>query len=77
MTVNDNGGNTPNYFPNSYSELPQPDPSRPDIHPYKSVPLLENCVMLKEPFFIRVLFAVSVSCTTFLNSLFRFQCKLE
>jgi hypothetical protein len=24
MTVNDNGGNTPNYFPNSYSELPQP-----------------------------------------------------
>ena len=44
MTVNDNGGNTPNYFPNSYSELPQPDPSRPDIHPYKSVTLLEDVV---------------------------------
>ena len=35
------------------------------------------CVMLEGPFFIRVLFAVSISCTTFLISLFRFQHKLE
>lgn len=35
MVTTDNGGSKPNYYPNSYEDLPQPDPSQPDVHPYK------------------------------------------
>lgn len=35
MTVTENGANKPNYYPNSYEEMPQPDLAQPDIHPYK------------------------------------------
>jgi catalase len=36
MTVNENGGAMPNYFPNSVEGTPAPHPQRPDIHPYQS-----------------------------------------
>jgi len=35
MVTTENGGGKPNYYPNSFEELPQPDPSQPDVHPYK------------------------------------------
>lgn len=35
MTVTDNGGSKPNYYPNSHEELPRPDPSQPEVHPYE------------------------------------------
>ncbi len=35
MTVNNNGGSKPNYYPNSFEDLPRPDPHTPDVHPYK------------------------------------------
>jgi hypothetical protein len=35
MNVTDNGGSKPNYYPNSFEDLPRPDASEPDVHPYK------------------------------------------
>ncbi|KAG0620912.1 hypothetical protein M758_4G254200 [Ceratodon purpureus] len=35
MTISDNGGNKPNYYPNSFEDLPRPDPAQPGVHPYK------------------------------------------
>ncbi|MCO5553168.1 hypothetical protein L7F22_006689 [Adiantum nelumboides] len=35
MNVTENGGSRPNYFPNSFDDLPQPDPATPDVTPYK------------------------------------------
>jgi catalase len=35
MNVTDNGGSKPNYYPNSFEDLPRPDSSDPDVHPYK------------------------------------------
>ncbi|XP_024402014.1 uncharacterized protein [Physcomitrium patens] len=35
MTVTENGGSKPNYYPNSFPDLPRPDASQPDVHPYK------------------------------------------
>lgn len=35
MTVTENGGSKPNYYPNSFEDLPRPDASQPDVHPYK------------------------------------------
>jgi len=35
MNVSDNGGSKPNYYPNSFEDLPRPDPAQPDVHPYK------------------------------------------
>lgn len=35
MVTNANGGSAPNYYPNSFSELPQPDPTQPDVTPYQ------------------------------------------
>ncbi|KAG0629652.1 hypothetical protein M758_1G119300 [Ceratodon purpureus] len=35
MNVSDNGGSKPNYYPNSFEDLPRPDAAQPDVHPYK------------------------------------------
>eukprot|EP00897_Mesotaenium_endlicherianum_P001897 jgi/Mesen1/1735/ME000139S00969 len=39
MNVTDNGGDVPNYYPNSFTEvmptLPVPDPGQPDVTPYR------------------------------------------
>ncbi|CAM6105867.1 unnamed protein product [Calypogeia fissa] len=35
MVTTDNGGSKPNYYPNSFDDLPQPDPNQPDVHPYE------------------------------------------
>ncbi|XP_024538072.1 uncharacterized protein LOC9639196 [Selaginella moellendorffii] len=35
MVVSDNGGSKPNYYPNSYDNLPRNDPTQPDVHPYE------------------------------------------
>ncbi|BBN16758.1 catalase [Marchantia polymorpha subsp. ruderalis] len=34
MVTTDNGGSKPNYYPNSFSDLPQPDSAQKDVHPY-------------------------------------------
>jgi catalase len=33
MTTSDTGGSKPNYYPNSFQDLPRPDPDQPDVHP--------------------------------------------
>lgn len=45
MNVSDNGGSKPNYYPNSFEDLPQPDPAQPEVHPYKH----EGGVVSKAP----------------------------
>ena len=45
MVTTENGGGKPNYYPNSFEELPQPDPSQPDVHPYKYVTHISDLVV--------------------------------
>jgi catalase len=49
MVTTDNGGAKPNYYPNSFEDLPQPDPAQPDVTPYKATLIILD-VQVNSPF---------------------------